>query len=172
MCLKIVKTLLLTQFICKRGKSHITQGKHKSFPVVFKSTFGQIASAVNFTTALRCFSLLLAPSQHFRLWLCLQVHSSHPQAGRALLLLPTFFLLQCGISMPVLEQALSVRNIMWLLETSGCCRSPGSPRRRKSVERGRAREGGSREQGFFYLCKPDTALKEKKINVLNSVLEF
>lgn len=59
---------------------------------------------------------------------------------------------------------------MWLLETSGCYCSPGSPRRRKSVERGRAEEGESREQGFFYLCKPDTALNEKK-KVLNSVLE-
>lgn len=62
---------------------------------------------------------------------------------------------------------------MWLLETSGCYCSPGSPRRRESVERGRAGEGESREQGFFYLCKSDTALKEKKkINVLNRVLEF
>lgn len=40
---------------------------------------------------------------------------------------------------------------MWLLQTSSCYCSRGSPRRRKSVERGRAvlwlSEGESKEQG-------------------------
>lgn len=49
-------------YLEKRGKPHYTGKKHKSFPVVFKSAFGQIVPAVNFTMALRCFSLPLAPS--------------------------------------------------------------------------------------------------------------
>lgn len=162
MCLKIVKTLLLTQFIWKRGKSHITQGKHKSFPVVFKSAFGQIASAVNFTTALRCFSSPFAASWRFTLWLYLQVRSSHPQTGHHCSC-PPFSSCSAVSAVSVLEQTLSVRNIMWLFQTSGCYCSRGSRRRRKSLGRGRAVlqpcEGELKEQGFFYLCKPDAALK-------------
>lgn len=111
------------------------QGKHKSFPVVFKSAFGQIASAANFAVALRCFSSFPLPSLRFRLQLYLQLCSCCPKTGHCCYCTPSSSYSAVS-TIPAHEQALSVREYDVAVTNQWLLLLPWVPRgRRKSVER-------------------------------------